>query len=80
MKALKPSAPDLAHHHRICRIPVGGLDYRVSTRVLVRPVGLDMVEVGGSTKKLAVCQGAATAKANRGMLASLLLPSASRGT
>ena len=48
MKALKPTAPDLPHPQRICRIPVVGLDYQVSTRVLVRPVGLDMVEVGGS--------------------------------
>ena len=48
MEALKPSAPDLPHHERICRIPVVGLDYQVSTRVLVRPIGLDMVEVGGS--------------------------------
>ena len=48
MKALKPTAPDLPHPQRICRIPVVGLDYQVSTRVLVRPIGLDMVEVASS--------------------------------
>jgi hypothetical protein len=39
-----------------------------------------MVEVDGLTKKLAACYVAAKAKADSGMLASLLLPSASRGT
>jgi hypothetical protein len=43
-----PSAADLPHHNLVSCTSVISVDFRVSTRVLVRPFGLDMVEVGGS--------------------------------